>query len=403
MGERVDQPETFIRELFGRSSGHAAYVYDLAANLDTPHRAFMLGNWMSDTRQRVARLRQLIDVSGAAAIKWEVGLRPFARPAHDVATIVTAIRVEANGVAQLPNTRRFWERAFDGADLPDDPDRDLRDNDPELIDAAWIVERTLVEDLNERRQRVSQFTFGQRLAHAVGHKALADVLVAVRAFARYRTLMLTLERTGITNPTIYSASAKTARVLSTLDSERRMSALKQLQGALSLVEKLHRAKAISNVDGESSVSALVTLPLTDGRYQGRVVSWIREVLAPSLKLDRNVSERELIGRMAGANTEAVRRQVKWEGESYRIDVARPEIERVIQIRQQQGQPSLETALKLEQIARSLQSPKVTLDDARKLSNELSSLSKVLVPRSSHKASFPAGSIGSTIRGRTSQP
>ena len=208
---------------------------------------------------------------------------------------------------------------------------------------------------------------------------------------------------GNHDPAIYSASAKTARVLSTLDSERRMSALKQLQGALSLVEKLHRAKAISNVDGESSVSALVTLPLTDGRYQGRVVSWIREVLAPSLKFDQNVSERELIARMAGANTEAVLQQVKWEGESYRIDVARPEIERVIQIRQQQGQRSLETALKLEQmpgLCNHRRSPSTTRASCP---TNCPHFLKCLYPRSSHKASFPAGSIGSTIRGRTSQP
>ena len=102
---------------------------------------------MPDARQRAARLRQLIDISGATAIKWEVGLRPFARPADDVATILTAIRVETNGVAQKPDTRHFWDRAFDGIDLPDDPERDLRDDDPELIDAAWIVERTMVEDL----------------------------------------------------------------------------------------------------------------------------------------------------------------------------------------------------------------------------------------------------------------
>ena len=43
LDERVDRPERFIREFFGRSAGHAAYVYDLAANLDAPQRAFMLG------------------------------------------------------------------------------------------------------------------------------------------------------------------------------------------------------------------------------------------------------------------------------------------------------------------------------------------------------------------------
>ena len=63
--------------------------YDLATNLDAPQRPFMLGTWMPDARQRVVRLRQLIDVSGT-----------------------TSIRVDANAVAQPPNTRGFWERAL---------------------------------------------------------------------------------------------------------------------------------------------------------------------------------------------------------------------------------------------------------------------------------------------------
>ena len=36
--------------------------------------------------------------------------------------------------------------------------------------------------------------------NAVGHRTLPDVLVAVRAMALYRTLMLTMERIGIENP-----------------------------------------------------------------------------------------------------------------------------------------------------------------------------------------------------------
>ena len=390
LDERVDQPERFIRELFSRSSGHAAYLYDLAANLDAPQRAFMLGTWMPDTRQRVARLRQLIDISVATSVRWEIGLRPFARPADDVATIVTSIRVQANGVPEQPNTRRFWDRAFDGVDLPDDAERDLRDDDPEIIDATWIVERTMVEDLYERRRRVSQFVFGQRLSDAVEHRSLPDVLVAVRAVPLYRTLMLTLERIGVRNPAIYSASAKTARLLSTLDIERRSIALKQFQGALSLVEKLHRAQSVSDIEGESVAGSLVTQPVVDGRYQGRIVSWIRQVLFPVLKIEPTATERELIEKMVGAGAGADQRQVNWEGASYRIDLPRQEIQRTMQIRQQQGQPTIDMAIRLEQIAMSLQSPKVTLDDARKLASELSVISKLLVPPKVTKDELPGG-------------
>ena len=103
--------------------------------------------------------------------------------------------------------------------------------------------------------------------------------------------------------------------------------------------------------------------------------------SPSLKLDQNVSERELDrkdGRCESLKLSAGR--CKWEGESYRIDVARPEIERMIQIRQQQGQPSLETAT---QAGADCQVSAITEGHSRRRAQvrrvNCPSLSEVLIP------------------------
>ena len=71
------------------------------------------------------------------------------------------------------------------------------------------------------------------------------------------------------------------------------------------------------------MGSLVTLPLVDGMYQGRVVSWIRQVLFPVLKLDPTATERELIEKWPVAVGYAGQRQVNWEGESYSDRSASP--------------------------------------------------------------------------------
>ncbi|MEO5738994.1 MAG: hypothetical protein ABIS29_00170, partial [Vicinamibacterales bacterium] len=255
LDESIERPERFIRELFSRP--FAAYIYDLAGSVDAPHQAFVLGTWMSERRQSVTRLRQLIEVAGATSVKWDVEKRPFARAPDDVATLVASMRVDSTGRPQPPNTQRFWERAFEGLDLPENPERDLRDTDGDLIDAAWIAERTLVEQLDDRRRRVSQVTVGQRLSELDGHRQLPDILVAVRAIPRYRALMLTLERLGVVDSGVFSRAARTAQLVGALDTDRQVVALKQLQGALSLIDKLCQSRAISREAAQSIVTALV--------------------------------------------------------------------------------------------------------------------------------------------------
>ncbi len=386
LDEPVTRPDRFIWQLFSRA--FTAYIYDLAAVVDGPHQSFVMGTWMPEQRQSVSRLRELINVASATSIQWDVEKRPFARPPDDVMTIVTSMRVERDGRPQPPNTRRFWERALDAVDLPDNPERDLRDEDADLIDAAWIAERLLVEKLDDRRRRVAQFVFGQRLSESAGHRQLPEVLVAVRAIARYRALMLTLERIGIRDPLVFSRAARAAQSIGALDRDRQVVALKQLQGVLSLIDALRRPKAIPDEAIQSLVAALVQLPLGDRGYAGGLLTWMSDVLAPALKIAA-VSERRLIELAAGTGHAANGRRVTWEGEPYSVDLSRSEVERVSRIREEQSVPSLDTAVGLAQIAKSL-SGAITVENARRLSGELSSIAKTLGPAEITKVEMPDG-------------
>jgi len=386
LDESIERPERFIRELFARP--FAAYIYDLAGAVDAPHQSFVLGTWMSERRQSISRLRELIEVAGRTSVHWDVEKRPFARAPDDVTTLVTSMRVDSTGRPQPPNTRRFWERAFEGLDLPENPERDLRDTDGDLVDAAWIAERTLVETLDDRRRRVSQVTFSQRLSEATGHRQLPDILMAARAIPRYSALMLTLERIGVVDPGGFSRAARTAELVGALDRDRQVVALKQLQGALSLIDTLRQSKAISREAAQSIVAALVQVPVGQRGYAGGLLSWLSDVVAPALQLNV-MSERRLIEHAAGTGHPGNGRRVKWEEESYSIDLSRGEVERVLTIRAQQGGPSIDDAVKLAQIAKSL-GRATTVDDVRKLSGELSALAETLAPLDITRTELPEG-------------
>ena len=62
--------------------------------------------------------------------------------------------------------------------------------------------------------------------------------LAVRAFRRYRMLMVTLERIGISNPATYAAAARLASRMSPPDPAREFLAIAQFQGALALLERM---------------------------------------------------------------------------------------------------------------------------------------------------------------------
>ena len=91
---------------------------------------------------------------------------------------------------------------------------------------------------------------------------LPDVLVAVRAFPRYRMLMLALERMGIANPAVYAAAARHAARLSDLGAERGFVALGQFQGALAILARQADAQVLDAARAESLVTSLSAVPLT---------------------------------------------------------------------------------------------------------------------------------------------
>ena len=63
--ERPTRPDRFITQLLELNEGRVAYVYDVIARLDPPHRAFALGLWIANPTLRIDRFKALISSMGA--------------------------------------------------------------------------------------------------------------------------------------------------------------------------------------------------------------------------------------------------------------------------------------------------------------------------------------------------
>ena len=121
----------------------------------------------------------------------------------------------------------------------------------------------------ERRVRIQQLTFGQRLFGELALSELHDVLAGLPGFARFPSTMLALERIGVRDPQVYAATARRARTIEQLESPSdSVPVLAQFQGGLALLERLARTGAIGSERLERLVASLVGIDVGNGRYEG---------------------------------------------------------------------------------------------------------------------------------------
>jgi hypothetical protein len=246
------------------------------------------------------------------------------------------------------------------------------------IDAGWLSQAILTSETRDRGERIDQLAFGQRVFHDADPAAIGDVLTAIRAFPRFRMLMLTLERLGVHRPSLHASAARRAQQLSNLDSHRAFVALGEFQGALALVARMSNVHTFDAETSEQLITSLVNVPLNgDGRYAGGIAKWIREDLRRALmtaalspgasvsplscegscrsgegdSVDRgslgegeSSLEQQLMRALAGRPGTSESAVVDWEGNSYRLDIAAAEVHRLAGIREKQGGPSIDASL-----------------------------------------------------------
>ena len=353
---RIDEPERFIRRLLGRDNGRLAYFYDTVAHLDEPHRAFVLALSLADAGQRSSRFRGLYRAFANSNDHLNLEKLPFKRRAFDAALLLREVTVEKDGRLIGPSWYRLWREAFGGSDLPGNPNKNLAQLDrSEPVDADWLVESVCQSAPQLRRERFEMFLFAQRVFRDRTIEDGPDILLALRGFARHRTLMLTLERMGLTAPALYANAAKRAAGLSQIEDERRATvALTHFQAALALVSRAQLRGVLGIDEVQELVRTLLALELDAERENGTLASWLDGVLLPTLRLAGDIDQAAaaddvLVIALAGSRNEEPT-VISWEGMSLRVSFHEPEYQRLLEMRAAQGGNALDSVLALRRLA-----------------------------------------------------
>ena len=358
----VSAPDTFIRLLFGESDGRLAYLYDVIDAAPPAAAAFALGRWIPDDGQRIQRFRTLAAACTNGYHEWRPADHPFSRPLGDLALMLLRIRSDEAGAPQAPASRAFWATVFEiDAGQSGSSDAPLPGGADGPIDAAWLVNATANLDMYARSERLDQFAFGQRVFVGSTASQAAD---ALRMFRHQRMLMVTLERMGIRSPESYSIALQRAVAVGSAGSSRRFWVLGQFEGALALLARMRAVGTISIPAANALVGSLSAISLQDGEYDGALAFWFRTELAKALTTTGSWEDR-VIAAMAGTADEASAPRIFWEGQGYRLDLPLAERQRLAIVRRKQGGHTLDLALAIDAVARTLRSTTLTVDGAQR--------------------------------------
>jgi hypothetical protein len=392
VAEKVTRPDRFITQLLELNEGRLAFLYDTIGQLDPPRRAFALGLWLN-APTRLERFKAL--VAGVDAYR-ESHLKtlPYGRASYDLSMTLMRLQVEADGVPRQPSSRALWSRVFGGNDLPDDGARQMKNAEEDPIDAAWFAGAIGSADVRMRSERLDQIAFGQRLFGAADPNERGDVLVALRALTRYRMLMWTLERMGITAPAVYATAARHAVRLGTIEGRRGFDAQAQFQGVLALLARMTAVRTLGAKAAQKLVEQVIAVPLNEnGAYLGTMARWIHDVLLPAIPRAAT-SELAVLAAMSGppSGDAGVARRVPWEGQTYRLDLGGSERQRLQKVREKQESAPLDAAIELGVAARALAVDTIAPDDAQTIVERLTALAADIPRRVGHDAadSTPAG-------------
>ena len=376
VGESVTHPDRFLVSLFTQAEGRMASLYDTIGQLDRGRQRFALGLWMNDSSARLASLQALAVASNVASDWRSMKIQPFVRQPYDLGALLMRVRVDAAGLPATPSARGFWARVLDGVDLPDDPARILKASaDDRPVDAASLAAGLLgsssASDIRLRAERLDQLAFGQRVFARTSPAQLPDVFMAVRGFRRYRMLMVTLERIGISNPATYAAAARLASRMSPPDPVRGFLAIAQFQGALALVERMRMVGTLDAAKTEALVNSLLAVPLNGAAYRGGILRWIAEELRRALPSSESL-DAAMRAALAGPDSAAAAPRIEWEGHRYRVDVAAAERQRLERVQEKQGGATLDQALALAAAAERLAAAPLTVGAVQGVTAQLKS-------------------------------
>ena len=349
-GADPGKPAVFVQRIIS-GEGRLAFLYDTIAHLDESRQRFALG-LQGRSSLRDDRLRMLLETFTAAAPDWRVDERPFARPPLDGSILLSTVRVTPQGAGAAPVALRIWERVFRGDELTDVPfqkvsDAEVRGVSEYLnVDAAWLASRTLRVPYALGRRRLDTFLFAQRVFGDRPASEAAVIATALRGYLAFPSLMISLEQSGIRNPTTFAQASEHAARLNAIDSlPLRRTSIAEFQSAVALIQRTRRTGALTVQHAEALLSLLTSLEVSPRTaYESRFSRWLRDQFLRGLAA-RSSDEETVLTAMSGpVRAPDALPVIEWEGRQYRVDPGFAELRRLRLVRQRQGGPALDGAL-----------------------------------------------------------
>ncbi len=355
-GERVAQPERFLRRLLVGGEGRLALLLHALGGLDPARQRFALGLAVADAERRGERFQALARAFAQSPTWWQAQPGSPARALFDPAAVLGRVGVSEAGTLSGPAARAFWQAAF--ADSEAALDGSLLDADGPA-DAAWLAEQIGLLPTPTAQTRMMQLGFAQRVFASLPRASLPAALPVVRQVARRPALILVLERIGLEDPAFYAEVLKGARALEALPAgEARARALAQFTGALAVIDRARLHGVLDAPVARALAVSLSRLRPAKLGYWDPLASWLDRELLPALA--SAVGEQQPLGAeedvwlraLAGARATSVAAPVfDWEGLPTQAEPATGELARLQRVRRRQGGNSLDVALALARLAR----------------------------------------------------
>jgi hypothetical protein len=352
VGAEPGKPAAFARRLFTAQEGRLAYIYDVIAHLDDARQRFALAQGQK-ADARADRIAALSGVFEEAFGELRLQDRPFSRQPFDPAVTLTTLRVRPDATLVGPATREFWEIAFkrdgefDATFEPVTSDQFRRRQSAAPADAAWLSARIHRESARTGRRRLDAILFAQRVFPTARDEQRAAMATAVRGMLAYPTLMLTLERIGIHSPhALADAATRVTAINSISDDRRRTTALRLLQSSLAIIDRARASGGLKPDAASSLVASLLALDYSRDAALANFPNWIStHLLRAAGRTEEMGAEQAVLAAIAGVSqTPTAFPVVEWEGRQYQLNPALGELNRLRQIRQRQGGPSLDDVL-----------------------------------------------------------
>ena len=342
-GSSTDQPSAFLRALVSRDRGRLAWYFDCLAQMDDGRLATAWPDHGPDARRDNAAA--LYAAFRESDVQWVIPEQPYRRNIADPWTIVMTTDVQA-GRLLGPSPEVFWEYVFSGGAGPPPPMREgMRP-----AGLTWLTRTIASTAARPRRDKIEVFRLGQRVFPSPSPAALPDLAVALSGYARFRTLLLALERMQIEEAATWAALVTAARHASDRSLDRR-DAVTTFQAVVSLIERMRHARTIDVATTDRLLRTLSEAVQRSPRVTLSITEWIQSTLMASLpRLERpdaltgkTAYESTILQALAGPRDRPTP-AIEWEGLTYRVDIVEAEHERLRAVRAQLPSPGLDAAI-----------------------------------------------------------